>query len=538
MIAAVTSMRRLCQLGLCASLLAGCADEGEGRPLTGLEGLAVTQVNPEVAVEGTTLVLEGRSFIDDPIGISWLRLDGEYGGVQIDVLLPADFVDFEHLHVVLDQTSLDRLGASSGDFSGTAAVVVDYQPEATRFQSPPVATTLSIRPSLEPELEDVGSGGAVFVNDAIPVTGAGLLLSEGEGTTVAVIEGCFTPLAMSECNDIGTVEVPVVPDEPFARDRGTFAFAPSIAGILPGTFEGTVSLRNDHSGGDQSSSDALAVSYDLLETQVDNVSGAASLGQFIDIQGGGFVGEEGLTLLTLDGEYVEDDAVGGVPVEGLAIIPEFVDGRLVRYVISEDDALGDGARQRRRGSLRVRHVRRDAARGGLVSRPGVHRAAHADHVPDQPGQASGVGQVQHDLRRQPQPLRAAGARPADPRSDPRGARARLRCRSTSSFAPRSRRTSSSSPPSRSRGPIPTAWACWATTTTPGKDTNNERLFDRIGGVNATTQETGSRASGACSSTRCSRSRSTRPAVPSPTRSPRRCSTTSSTRSAPTAAARP
>ena len=62
--------------------------------------------------------------------------------------------------------------------------------------------------------------------------------------------------------------------------------------------------------------------------------------------------------------------------------------------------------------------------------------------------------------------------------------------STSSSAPRRRPTSRSSRRSTSTGPIRTTWACSATTTRPARTSATQRLFDRIGGVNATTQSDG------------------------------------------------
>ena len=47
------------------------------------------------------------------------------------------------------------------------------------------------------------------------------------------------------------------------RVSGVWIFAPSIAGIQPGAFAGTVRLENRHAAGDQTMSEELEVNYDL-----------------------------------------------------------------------------------------------------------------------------------------------------------------------------------------------------------------------------------------------------------------------------------
>src|SRR5262249_42016083 len=67
---------------------------------------------------------------------------------------------------------------------------------------------------------------------------------------------------------------------------------------------------------------------------------AASLGQYVFIHGGGFVGGEtaALTELELTGTF---NKTGGNPFPvTMYLLPEFVEGKLVRYVLSTDDELG------------------------------------------------------------------------------------------------------------------------------------------------------------------------------------------------------
>jgi hypothetical protein len=330
-----------------APLLTACPEEEErGRPDPGLEAITLLSVAPDAIVPGTTLVIRGEDFLDGSVADSTLALIGSIGGASVNVHLPATFVDFDELQVVLTPDVMLLLPAQVGSFVGTAQVVSNYRPTATQIASPPLSVTLELATTLEPVLADVQVGGLIYVNDPLPIEGDGFLLGGVEGSTLAVVEGCFElDEAPGDCAPVGPVEVPLVPLDPEDRTRATFAFSPAIAGIRPGYFNGTIALRNTHASGEIVDGTSIAdVDYQMLATEIlatGTSSGTgASLGQYIDIDGGGFLGgTEGLTILELDGTYTPDGSPEGAPVS-LQLIPEFVDGRRVRYVINEDDGLG------------------------------------------------------------------------------------------------------------------------------------------------------------------------------------------------------
>lgn len=343
--------RRLCPAALASLLgsvlLSACPeDEDRGRPDAGLEAITLLAVAPDSLVPGSTLVITGDGFLDASVADSYLALVGTLGGATVNVQLPATFVDFDELHVALTPDVLALLPAAMGDLVGNAQVVVDYRPTATRIASAPLQVTLAFASTLEPVLDSLQDGGVIYVNDAIPVEGAGFLLGGAEGTTLARVEGCFERQdAPGECVPVAPAEMPLVPVDPLDRTSATFAFSPIIAGIHPGSFTGTVRLRSVHPSGEVIDGPGSAdVHYNLIPTEIiaagtSNGTGA-SLGQYIDIDGGGFLGgDDGLTILQLDGSYTPDGSPEGAPVS-LQLIPEFVDGRRVRYVINEEDGLG------------------------------------------------------------------------------------------------------------------------------------------------------------------------------------------------------
>ena len=327
---------------LFAALAAGCTSGGgnTGRDDTGLDGLALTAVNPSTIVPGSLVVIEGTSFVGEPWGTPRLHLSGSFGGSAAEIDLPATFVDFDRMEVSADDGFFAAFGAQEGDFEGSATVQIDSPVDGATHESDPLEVTLSLRQELTPTLSGVDSGIVIFVNDKIPLHATDLLMGGDEGQTVASLEGCFTAVGDTECVNTGTVEVPVEVNG-WNRDDGVFAFAPTIAGIRPGSFEGTVMLINRHQAGAVTQSALANIAYDVTEPELFSVApSAVSLGQYVDVEGGGFVGGDqgGVTLLELTGTFTPD---GGGPMDvSLTLVPEFVEGRLVRYVVNEDDSLG------------------------------------------------------------------------------------------------------------------------------------------------------------------------------------------------------
>ncbi|MEX1368887.1 MAG: hypothetical protein AB1Z98_37525 [Nannocystaceae bacterium] len=488
-------MRSIARAGAAAWLLAtSCTDEPQGREETGLESLGFDDVNPKVIVPGTVLTVEGRSFLDDPLGLSWLRLAGTYGGAPIDAFVPAAFVDFTHLEVVATPSVLGLLGSSPQTFSGQVQVNVDFVPTGTRFATVERFFELQFREHLQPRLDAVEANAVIFVNEPMVVVGEGMLLGGDEGSTFAVVEGCFRPLGADACDPVDRVEVRVTAAEPFSRERGVFPFSPHIAGIRAGSFEGTVRLRNDHADGEVIVSEPQAIAYDLAESTVawvgnEDGEGVGSLGRFVDVAGAGFVSRDdgGLTTLVFDGSYLPESG-GEVEVPPLQLIPEYVDGRRLRYVVNEDpqDALAQAL-----GDVRM-------ASGLFVGQ--VHPVVEHldDRVEGAPTPISlRIEPVRQVVYVQFRPtyvesLRAFGLRAADEAIRERVFEVLRRDYEAINVEFRDE------PPTDYKlfavveisGPDPQGQGLLGYDNTPGKDVDNERLDDRIGGVNAQTLESG------------------------------------------------
>lgn len=477
----------LIHLGAAALLLSSACSKSDIDRDPGLQGLSVLEIQPKLAVPGTRFVIDGRSFVDANWGQTTVVLDGSINGAAINLRAAATFIDFDQLSIDVDETFVSQLGGNFGDFTGTVAVEVVSAVDGETYSSAPLDASLGFREVLEPAVTSVASDQLIFVNDKIAVRGDGFLLSEGEGETVAVVTGCFVDPAIGpDCVDVAGAEVPLVPDSPFDRTQATFAFHPAIAGIKAGSFEGEVLIRNRQPAA-TSDSPSTPVRYDLTEPTVFAVAPArASLGQFVDITGGGFVGGDdgGLTLLELSGTFTPDGTTDPIPVD-LVLIPEFIEGREVRYVISEDDALGQAIDLRRvTGSF-------NGDVTPVISYEGVEVRGSAGTFD------LGIAPVKQIVHLVFKPsyvesLRHFGLRALDAQIRERIRQVVSRDYETINLEVRLEAPSDFSLYSEVEiaGPDPNGLGLLGYDNTPGKDTGNLRLFDRIGGVNATTQEDG------------------------------------------------
>ena len=481
-------MRRIALLLLLAS---GCSAAIGADP--GLEGLAVTKVAPDIIIPGTKLVVTGASFVDTQWGDATLRLRGLAGGSNIDVSWPAKFVDFSTMTVAIDGGKIDEVGGEV-QFDGTATVEVLATSDGQSYESEPVDVSLAFAETLSPSVTSVDNNGVIFVNEKIAVTGAGFLLGGDEGVTMARIAGCFTLDAGGACTPITAQEIPLVPSDPVKRDAGTFAFSPKVAGIKPGTFTGTVTIINQQTAKAPQMAPASNVTYNMVSPQIftvcvgDPCTGgnvAASLGQYVFVQGGGFIGGDALatTELELRGTF---NRTGSSPAPvTMTLIPDFVEGSLVRYVLNTDDALGMALDLRKdtgqfTGTI-TPIIQYGADRVGGTSKSLTFNIAPVKQV------------VYLDFR----PSYVEGLRDFGLRAVDNKLRARIIevCKRVYLGINIEFRMS---PPTdyalyehvEITGVDPNNMGLFGYDNSPGKDNGNERLYDRLGGVNALTQQDG------------------------------------------------
>ncbi|MGE5187347.1 MAG: hypothetical protein ACM31C_35110 [Acidobacteriota bacterium] len=465
-----------------ALALAGCA--GASAPDPGLEGLALSKVDPGTIIPGTKVVIAGASFVDDHWGQGTLHLVGQAGGKAVDVQWPAKFVDFSTMNVAITGDQIDALGGDV-DFHGTAAIEFVAQSDGQAYKSDPLTLDLSFRKQLTPSPTGIVTG-VIFVNDQIEVDGSGFLLGGDEGTSYARVTGCFTQDGSSTCTPISSQDLAMQPADPFSRTKAQFAFSPKLTGIQPGSFQGQIQIVNKQMTGATVMADAIDVTYTVVTAQIFSVDPpAASLGQYVFIHGGGFVGGEpgALTEIELAGNF---NKTGGQPVPvTMTLIPEFVEGRLVRYVLNTDDALGH-ALDLRKDTGHFEGTATPVVSYGSDSVRGVSSPAAFDIAP-----VKQVVYLDYETA-YVEELRDFGLRAVDQKIRDRilavckeaykGVNMDFRTDPVTDFALFENVDLV--------GVDPNNMGLFGYDNSPGKDDGNMRLYDQLGGVNAVTQQDG------------------------------------------------
>jgi len=466
-------------------LVAGCA-----QPLTrlpkeaALSDMDVSDVAPAAWVPGTVVTLAGAGFLPDQGGTMTARLDGRIGSFVVDVELPLRFVDYDT--AAFDWPGLDALNVrGEGRFEGDLWVTLAATHDGRTHRSPRQAAALEMVELLEPDVDSVEEE-ARFLNDTWRLEGDGFLLGGAEGSAVLVVKGCFEPRSGGGCDKIDAVRI----DGVASADRDTLdvPFLPDIAGIERGSFVGTGKLLNVHADGTEVSGGTYDLTGDIGKPVLTGLSPLdASLGQYVDVEGKGFVGPtqaDGTAVTLVELEGILSRGSQDLPVD-VTLVPEFRDGKAVRYILNEEDGLGQ-----------LMDLRSSGASFAGTARPIVAfgpSEVDGEAVPVA-FEVAPVKQVVW-LRFLPnfvESLRHFGLWAARDavidrivdvvERDYAGVNVELRLEEPTDFALYSIVEIS--------GPDPNGLGLLGYDNTPGKDLGNLRLYDTIGGVNALTQQDG------------------------------------------------
>jgi hypothetical protein len=509
-------------LALVIGLTGACGPTGPEPlpPDVNLGVLTLSSVAPALLVPGSDIVLTGTGFPAPGDGAISLRLVGAFTPTAtgkpgaVDVRLRAVYDSATQARVPVSGDLFGAFGATEGRFVGDAILVVDSALDLSATSATPRRVELEVRRVLQPRITAVDLAGAalgtgrVHPNDWVEVKGEGFLLGGAEGRTTAVLSGCFLPDGTSgDCSVYGRrvvrVEVPARPARALDRTALLFPYSPSIHGVLPGRFVGTVSLKNEQPTlGAPSRSDPKPFAVTQVKPELRAFSpAAASLGQYIEIQGAGFIGGgTEATIVRLNGTFAPDGQAGvKIPVVDLDLVVEWVarfppDGPVGRYVLDEADSLGQRLLQY--GGLRkvfgefvgqgVPILRRGKESVSGASIPITLRLLPVKQVV-----------VVNFLPSYLDALRLFGLRAMD-----NAVRARVLEVARRDYAGVNIEFRQAVPGAPVvdfalysqvdiGGSDPNGMAFLGYDNTPGRDMGNQRLYDRIGGVNALTQSDGS-----------------------------------------------
>jgi len=315
------------------ALLAACGTE-EGGP-AGIADLVITSWGPDTLLQGGRLELEGEGFVPAQLGTMTIRLQGEIGGKKVDHTAPLVVGDDTLAWWEVDSDFIAQTIAYETPFSGTLTVsrkVLGYS-GTDKFS---LNVNLSVRRNLTPTLTGITPDG-VYVGDSLQVQATDLLLP-GEGQSLLVLNGEFIVASPPMTKPLHGVVIPLTVE---SRTRGTFALAPDKFGINPGDFVGEGVLENYTPGAEAAPSAPLDdLNIHVYSPIIDQFSPeVVRRGQRVHISGRGFVPTdavgESATLIQLEGIF-QTSAGKDISYQGknaMLLFPENIEGNTDLEVI-------------------------------------------------------------------------------------------------------------------------------------------------------------------------------------------------------------
>lgn len=462
-----------------AGALAGC-EPPPAPPAPGRPPPRITSADaPPPAVVGTTIRVVGVDL--DRLGadpVLELTTTSSSPRTFLLRLVPAE--DARALFFEMTREAIEGLGAGVSDVTllldgaGLRTAIFPFALE--------VATELSITLS-------EGLSGDVHRNDLVVLDGGGFI-APGEGTLEAHVVGTFTRAAGApEAID---ARVPVDLVDRTSRARGVVLLTTDLGGNTTGTLEGTIVLESTLRVGGATSSASHPVSVRFLPPDLYAFDpDTAPLGRIVSIRGAGFLGgsarPDETTLVRVAGTFTP---LGGTASPwSMELVPTWASGSDVRLTI-ETNVTGDALVARLFG----------VARGTLEGTATPITIAGTDELAGTPAPfrftVSGARQVVllTFLPGYYESLARFGLAAAEEEIE-----TRILARIARIYAGYALDVVTEPPADFDErhyarieigGPDPNGNGLFGYDNSPGKDVGNVRLFDRLGGENAETQEDG------------------------------------------------
>jgi hypothetical protein len=314
-------------------LAGGCGTDETGP--AGLDDLAITSWGPDTVLQGSRLELGGAGFVPAQLGEMTVHLQGEIGSNKIDHTAPLVVIDDTLAWWEVDSGFIAQTVAYETPFTGTLTVsrkVLGYS-GTDRFT---LSVNLSVRRNLTPVLAGITPDG-VYVGDTLQVQATDLLLP-GEGQSLLVLNGDFQVASPPMTKPLHGIVFPLTVE---SRTRGSFALAPDKFGINPGDFVGEAVLENYTAGSEAAPSNPLPdLNIHVYSPVIDQFTpDIVRRGQRVHITGRGFVPTdavgESATLIQLEGVF---QTSGGKEISyqgknAMLLFPEVIEGNTELEVI-------------------------------------------------------------------------------------------------------------------------------------------------------------------------------------------------------------
>ncbi|MCA9518877.1 MAG: hypothetical protein KC635_28270, partial [Myxococcales bacterium] len=336
----------LAVLALAALAAPACGDEVQGGAI--LPTLRLTDVGPSPIVPGTRLTLRGAGFVVPEVASLAVVFRGAIDGEGVEfAVFPRRLAD-DTLEIAVEGEVERALVRTQGRFVGSVSVLRTPLIDAPADEvGKPVE--LYVAATLTPRVDDLAPR-ALYVGEHVVLTGDGFL-HPSEGASVVELDGVMVTESPPRSLPIRGLQLPAAPDDPERRDAVAFTLTPDILGIVPGRFDGTVTVIDVHRNGAETRSAPLGLEgVTLAAPRVDAMTPlAASRGQWITVTGQGFTAPDGLlqtaTVLELAGTF-RAAATGGVSdltgARALTLVPDLVEGNDTLGAVLRVTADGSG----------------------------------------------------------------------------------------------------------------------------------------------------------------------------------------------------
>ncbi len=285
-------------------LVTACGGE---EPLPeGIDPFEVAEWGPSTILRNTQVVFEGQGFVPPEVGQMSLRISGSSGPGKIERTDPLTYIDAQSARWTVPAEFVSAALAGGNSFQGEFRLErrISGYSQVERIATKCV---LSVFTNIEPVLQSIEPSGT-YLGEELAVRGGNLLLP-GEGQSLLFLSGQFHVQSPPMVKSIPSTVVPLSVDE---RERGRFVLTPDKFGVYPGKFVGSAHLENFVDGEVTMKGDELGgIEVQVYRPGIDSFSpDVVRRGQLVHVTGRGFVANdpvgETATLILLDGVFQAD----------------------------------------------------------------------------------------------------------------------------------------------------------------------------------------------------------------------------------------
>jgi len=291
---------------LVVSLIAMVSCGGEEPLPEGIDPLEVFSWGPSSLLNGTHVEFEGQGFVPAELGQMSLRIKGKSGPGSIERTDPLVYVGPESARWVVPPEFVSSVLAGGNQFEGEFRLErrISGYSQVDRVSAKCVLSVFSNMQPLLSSLEPTGT----YLGEELVARGGNLLMA-GEGQTLLFLTGAFHVQSPPMVKTIPATVIPLVVED---REHGGFVLTPDKFGVYPGRFEGSAHLENYVDGevtmkGEELSGIQIQVYSPGIESFTPDV---VRRGQRVHVTGSGFVPNdpvgETATLILLEGTFQAD----------------------------------------------------------------------------------------------------------------------------------------------------------------------------------------------------------------------------------------